>query len=36
MRYISIEKLDFIDVEFQNCEIYKKRIDDIVSKLYEL
>ena len=34
MRYISIEKFEFIDVEFDNCAKYKKRIDDIVEKYY--
>ena len=30
MRYLSIEKLESIDVKFLNIEIYKKRIDEIV------
>lgn len=33
MRYLSIEKLNFIDVEFENLLKYKTRIDSIVSKL---
>ena len=35
MRYLSIERLDFIDVEFQTPEIYKKRIDEIILKLFQ-
>lgn len=33
MRYLSIEKLEFKDVEFKDEAIYKKRIDDIVRKM---
>ena len=33
IRYLSIEKLDFLDINFSKCEIYKKRIDEIISKL---
>lgn len=33
MRYLSIEKLDFIDIEFYDSDKYKKRIDEIISKL---
>lgn len=33
MRYLSIEKLDFVDIEFENSEKYKNRIDSIISKL---
>ena len=33
MRYLSIEKLNFIDVEFESCKKYKKRIDEIVDKI---
>lgn len=33
MRYLSIEKLNFIDVEFREENIYKKRIDEIVKKV---
>ena len=33
MRYLSIEKLEFIDVDFESCEKYKNRIDLIISKL---
>ena len=33
MRYFSIEKLETLDVDFASCEIYKKRIDEIVLKL---
>lgn len=33
MRYLSIEKLNFIDVEFENCEKYKNRISSIILKL---
>ena len=28
-----IEKLNFIDVEFESCEKYKNRIDSIILKL---
>ena len=34
IRYLSVEKLDFQDVDFLNTEIYKQRIDSIVSKYY--
>ena len=34
MRYISIEKGEYTDVKFSSCEIYKKRIDEIVEKYY--
>ena len=33
MRYLSIEKLDFIDVDFESVQKYKNRIDSIISKL---
>ncbi|MBQ4646425.1 MAG: PD-(D/E)XK nuclease family protein [Candidatus Gastranaerophilales bacterium] len=33
MRYLSIEKLDFVDVEFESCEKYKNKIDSIILKL---
>ena len=33
MRYLSIEKLNFVDVEFETCEKYKNRIDSIILKL---
>ena len=33
MRYLSIEKLDFIDVEFAGAQKYKNRIDEIILKL---
>lgn len=33
MRYLSIEKLDFIDINFEQCEKYKNRIDSIILKL---
>lgn len=33
MRYLSIEKLDFVDIEFENNEKYKNRIDSIILKL---
>lgn len=33
MRYLSIEKLDFIDIKFKNENDYKKRIDEIVKKM---
>lgn len=33
MRYLSIEKLDFIDVEFVGAQKYKNRIDEIILKL---
>ena len=33
MKYLSIERLDFIEVLFQNENEYKQRIDKIVSKL---
>lgn len=33
MRYLSIEKLNFVDIEFENAEKYKARINSIISKL---
>lgn len=33
MRYLSIEKLNFIDVEYETALKYKNRIDSIISKL---
>lgn len=33
MRYLSIERLDFIDIKFKNENDYKKRIDEIVKKM---
>ena len=33
MRYLSIEKLDFIDIEFESAQKYKTRIDSIILKL---
>ena len=33
MRYLSIEKLNFIDVEFEAAQKYKNRIDSIILKL---
>jgi len=35
MRYLSIEKLDFVDVEFATAQKYKNKIDSIISKLKE-
>lgn len=35
IRYFSIEKLDFIDVEFVDENIYKNKIESIISKLYK-
>ena len=35
MRYLSIEKLEFIDVDFENTQKYKNRIDSIILKLKE-
>jgi len=35
MRYLSIEKLDFVDVEFATAQKYKNKIDLIISKLKE-
>lgn len=32
IRYLSIERLDFIDVEFNSAAKYKKRIDEIIVK----
>lgn len=34
IRYLSIEKLDFIDVEFENEKVYKDRIEKIILKLF--
>lgn len=34
MRYISIEKGEYKDIEFRNHTIYKKRIDEIVERYY--
>lgn len=33
MRYLSIEKLDFIDINFESTQKYKNRIDSIILKL---
>lgn len=33
MRYLSIEKLSFYDVEFENVQKYKQRIVEVISKL---
>lgn len=35
MKYLSIEKLNFIDIDFKKTEIYKKRIDEIISTYFE-
>lgn len=35
MRYLSIEKLDFIDINFESIQKYKNRIDSIILKLKE-
>lgn len=35
MRYLSIEKLDFIDINFESTQKYKNRIDSIILKLKE-
>ena len=35
MRYLSIERLNFIDVEFESLEKYKNRIDEIILKLFQ-
>ena len=35
MRYLSIEKLDFIDINFESAQKYKNRIDSIILKLKE-
>ncbi len=32
IRYLSIEKLEFVDVEFKNSDFYKKRLDKIILK----
>ncbi|MBR2069751.1 MAG: PD-(D/E)XK nuclease family protein [Candidatus Gastranaerophilales bacterium] len=34
MRYISIEKSEYKDVEYKNSNYYKKRIDEIIGKYY--
>ncbi len=34
IRYYSIEKGEFSDIEFENSEKYKKRIDGIIGKYY--
>lgn len=34
MKYLSIEKLDFVEIKFEKFEDYKKRIDKIVLKYY--
>ncbi len=36
MRYFSIEKLDFIDVEFKSQTFYKQRTDKVIEKLHLL
>ena len=33
MRYLSIEKLDFVDIIFESTQKYKNRIDSIILKL---
>lgn len=35
IRYLSIEKLDFIDINFENEKIYKEKIDNIILKYYK-
>lgn len=35
MRYLSIEKLDFVDINFESTQKYKNRIDSIILKLKE-
>ena len=35
MRYLSIEKLNFIDIYFENNEKYKNHIEKIILKLEE-
>ena len=34
MKYFSIEKLNFTEIDFYNSEKYKKRIDEIIKKYY--
>lgn len=36
MRYLSIEKLNSFDVCFSSLESYKKRIDGIIKKFYDI
>ena len=36
MRYVAIEKLEYKDVNFSSSDIYKKRIDKIIDKYYNL
>jgi len=36
MRYLSIEKLEFKEIHFEDEMIYKKRIDEIIKKYYTL
>lgn len=36
MRYLSIEKLEFVDVLFEDNLIYKNRIDEIIKKFYDI
>lgn len=33
MRYFSLEKLEFVDINFENIEKYQTRIENIVSKI---
>ncbi len=33
MRYLSIETLEAVDIEYKDKKIYKKRIDDIIQKI---
>lgn len=35
IRYLSIEKLDFIDINFRDEKIYKQKIDEIILKYYK-
>jgi len=35
IRYLSIEKLDFVDVEFSKIEVYQQKIEKIIQKLPE-
>ena len=35
MRYLSLEKLDIVEVDYLNDEKYKERIEKIIQKLFQ-
>ena len=35
MRYLSLEKLDIVEIDYLNDEKYKERIEKIIQKLFQ-